>query len=181
MEPTARDYESCSEPRIHDAVETTRRKHARIYSCGSSNEQCRHKRPYRRLPGFVRSIVVILGATIALRGRVSASNPLELNGGSCLAMAGKDCVALAVDRRFGLEGQLVSTEAKRVLKVRHEVAFRSAIVDAAVSKLPKGSIAAEESSKGRWPYGCATAWRMPQVKACCLKSVVFTSLFVFSP
>ena len=42
---------------------------------------------------------------------------MELNGGSCLAMAGKGCVALAVDRRFGLKGQLVSTDAKRVLKV----------------------------------------------------------------
>lgn len=63
--------------------------------------------------------IITLVATIALRGGVLASsNPLELNGGSCLAMAGKGCVALAVDRRFGLEGQLVSTEAKRVLKVR---------------------------------------------------------------
>lgn len=61
----------------------------------------------------------MFAATVVLRGSVLASsNPLELNGGSCLAMAGKDCVALAVDRRFGLEGQLVSTEAKRVLKVR---------------------------------------------------------------
>lgn len=34
-----------------------------------------------------------------------------------MAMAGKGCVALAVDRRFGLEGQLVSQDAKRVLKV----------------------------------------------------------------
>jgi len=60
----------------------------------------------------------VLAATVALKGGVLASsNPLELNGGSCLAMAGKGCVALAVDRRFGLEGQLVSTEAKRVLKV----------------------------------------------------------------
>lgn len=62
--------------------------------------------------------VIVFAATVARRGGVLASsNPLELNGGSCLAMAGKGCVALAVDRRFGLEGQLVSTEAKRVLKV----------------------------------------------------------------
>lgn len=33
-------------------------------------------------------------------------------------MAGKGCIVLAVDRRFGQEGQLVSTDAKRVLKVR---------------------------------------------------------------
>lgn len=28
-------------------------------------------------------------------------NPLTLNGGSVLAMAGDECVALAVDKRFG--------------------------------------------------------------------------------
>ncbi|CAM9365774.1 unnamed protein product [Discosporangium mesarthrocarpum] len=32
-------------------------------------------------------------------------------------MAGDSCVAVAVDKRFGLEGQLVSDDAKRVLKV----------------------------------------------------------------
>ena len=64
--------------------------------------------------------LILFAATIALQGRASASsNPLELNGGSCLAMAGKDCVAVAVDRRFGQEGQLVSAEAKRVLKVNY--------------------------------------------------------------
>lgn len=62
--------------------------------------------------------LVMFAITLVLQGRaVLASNPLELNGGSCLAMAGKGCVALAVDRRFGLEGQLVSADAKRVLKV----------------------------------------------------------------
>lgn len=58
--------------------------------------------------------IVIFRAGEAL----ASSNPLELNGGSCLAMAGKGCVALAVDRRLGLEGQLISADAKRVLKVR---------------------------------------------------------------
>ncbi|CAN0230547.1 unnamed protein product [Ectocarpus sp. 8 AP-2014] len=67
-------------------------------------------------------VAIMLVATVAVRGGVLASsNPLELNGGSCLAMAGKGCVALAVDRRFGLEGQLVSTEAKRVLKVNGQL------------------------------------------------------------
>eukprot|EP00903_Cladosiphon_okamuranus_P011114 g10490.t1 len=64
----------------------------------------------------------VFAATVALRGSaLASSNPLELNGGSCLAMAGKRCVALAVDRRFGLEGQLVSTEAKRVLKINGQL------------------------------------------------------------
>ena len=76
-------------------------------------------RSQRRWPRCHQLITfVVFATTIALRGRTSASsNPMELNGGSCLAMAGKGCVALAVDRRFGLEGQLVSTDAKRVLKV----------------------------------------------------------------
>lgn len=85
----------------------------------SSSEQ----RRTNRRPSFAfRELLlgaVVFAATIALKGTaLASSNPLELNGGSCLAMAGKGCVALAVDRRFGLEGQLVSTEAKRVLKVR---------------------------------------------------------------
>lgn len=64
--------------------------------------------------------LILFAATVGLPGRAYASsNPLDLNGGSCLVMAGKDCVAMAVDRRFGLEEQLVSAEAKRVLKVGH--------------------------------------------------------------
>lgn len=63
-------------------------------------------------------LAVALTAMASCRRASASSNPLELNGGSCLAMAGKGCVALAVDRRFGLEGQLVSADAKRVLKVR---------------------------------------------------------------
>lgn len=89
--------------------------------CSSSNERRRRNRYL--WPSFAfRELPLLLGAVVfagtALKGGVLASsNPLELNGGSCLAMAGKGCVALAVDRRFGLEGQLVSAEAKRVLKV----------------------------------------------------------------
>lgn len=63
-------------------------------------------------------LAVVVTAMASCRRASASSNPLELNGGSCLAMAGKGCVALAVDRRFGLEGQLVSADAKRVLKVR---------------------------------------------------------------
>lgn len=62
---------------------------------------------------------IILAVLVAFSPKLAlaSSNPMELNGGSCMAMAGKGCVALAVDRRFGLEGQLVSQDAKRVLKV----------------------------------------------------------------
>lgn len=125
MTLTAHEDEARSGGRIHDAVEMSRRKHVQSCVCGSRAMRRRHRPPSRRLPGLIFSVVVVLAAAIALRGGVTASNPLELNGGSCLAMAGKDCVALAVDRRFGLEGQLVSTEAKRVLKVRQASDCRS--------------------------------------------------------
>lgn len=72
----------------------------------------------------------IIAATLAIllccKVASASSNPLELNGGSCVAMTGRGCVALAVDRRFGLGGQLVSTDAKRVLKVRsHDTYLRA--------------------------------------------------------
>ena len=105
-------------------MESGRRR--RVRPCSSSSERSTslwaRSFAFRELPLLLGAAV--FAATVALRGSVLASsNPLELNGGSCLAMAGKGCVALAVDRRFGLEGQLVSTEAKRVLKVRRAVQF----------------------------------------------------------
>jgi 20S proteasome subunit beta 3 len=45
------------------------------------------------------------------------SSPLVYNGGCAVAMAGKNCVALAVDTRFGSAEQLVSKSARRVLAV----------------------------------------------------------------
>lgn len=48
---------------------------------------------------------------------VVAQNPLEINGGSCMAMVGKGCVAIAADKRFGVGFGLVSSDAKRILKL----------------------------------------------------------------
>ena len=35
---------------------------------------------------------------------------LAYNGAAIMAMAGKDCVAIASDRRFGVQAQTISTE-----------------------------------------------------------------------
>lgn len=117
MELTARGNRYCNNKRTRNSVRPGRRRDGRPCSHHSTgNERRTNYQARRRLSVLIGAIV--FAVTVALRGGVLASsNPLELNGGSCLAMAGKGCVALAVDRRFGLEGQLVSTEAKRVLKV----------------------------------------------------------------
>eukprot|EP00953_Heterococcus_sp_UTEX-ZZ885_P025647 13939-Heterococcus_DN1.PRE.2 len=47
----------------------------------------------------------------------AGSSPMELNGGSCVAASGRGCVAVAVDKRFGKGNELVSDNARRVLKL----------------------------------------------------------------
>jgi len=42
-------------------------------------------------------------------------DPTKLNGGSCLAMAGRDCVALVLDSRFGSGTNLINVQARHVL------------------------------------------------------------------
>jgi 20S proteasome subunit beta 3 len=42
-------------------------------------------------------------------------DPTSMNGGSCLAMAGNGCVALAVDKRFGTGPQMVNVVTRKVL------------------------------------------------------------------
>ena len=42
-------------------------------------------------------------------------DPMTMNGGSVLAMAGRDCVALAVDKRFGSGPQTVGVSPRHVL------------------------------------------------------------------
>ena len=46
---------------------------------------------------------------------VSSSDPSSLNGGSAMAMVGKDCVALAVDKRFGSGPQLINISPRKVI------------------------------------------------------------------
>jgi 20S proteasome subunit beta 3 len=43
-------------------------------------------------------------------------DPMTLNGGSVLAMAGKNCVAVAVDKRFGSANALVNITPRKILR-----------------------------------------------------------------
>lgn len=49
------------------------------------------------------------------------SDPFSYNGGSMLAMSGKNCVAIAADRRFGKQYQTVSTNFQKVFKMQDNI------------------------------------------------------------
>ncbi len=65
--------------------------------------------------------VILLGAVVASLSRfhvvVAQQNPLTMNGGSVLAMAGKNCVVLAVDRRFGSGRSLINVRKRPILQI----------------------------------------------------------------
>lgn len=44
---------------------------------------------------------------------------LQYNGSALIGMAGKNCVALASDRRFGAQQQLISTKMQRIFKINN--------------------------------------------------------------
>ena len=52
------------------------------------------------------------------------SNPTEINGGSALAMIGKDCVAVAGDLRLGMQSVGVANNFEKVFD--YEGRFRRA-------------------------------------------------------
>lgn len=39
---------------------------------------------------------------------------MSYNGGAVMAMRGKNCVAIAADRRFGIQAQMVTTDFQKV-------------------------------------------------------------------
>ncbi len=39
---------------------------------------------------------------------------MSYNGGAVMAMRGKECVAIASDRRFGVQAQLVTTDFQKI-------------------------------------------------------------------
>lgn len=39
---------------------------------------------------------------------------MSYNGGAVMAMRGKDCVAIAADRRYGIQAQMVTTDFQKV-------------------------------------------------------------------
>ncbi|CAM9440606.1 unnamed protein product [Heterosigma akashiwo] len=65
-----------------------------------------------------KALALILAA---LAVRVRCQTPFDMNGGSVLAMAGKNCVAVAVDKRFGVGPQMIDSSAKRVIKIHNKL------------------------------------------------------------
>ena len=61
---------------------------------------------------FVCLFIVIVAA--ARRCNAQQQDPLTMNGGSLMAMAGNECVALAVDKRFGSGSQMVNIAPRHV-------------------------------------------------------------------
>jgi len=61
---------------------------------------------------------IVIGMLICHVFRMTSAqqqDPSTLNGGSAMAMAGDECVALAVDQRFGSGMQMVNVSPRRVL------------------------------------------------------------------
>lgn len=46
---------------------------------------------------------------------------LAHNGGSVVAMVGKNCVAIASDRRFGVQLQTLATDFQRIFKIHDQL------------------------------------------------------------
>lgn len=59
-------------------------------------------------------IVMVFASMIAIVNGQEQQNPMTLNGGSLLAMAGEGCVAMAVDKRFGSGPQMVTIAPRHV-------------------------------------------------------------------
>lgn len=81
--------------------------------------------PSRRISVIRLLFAILLSSTCpSLHIIVQAQqqqDPSTLNGGSILAMTGNDCVAVAVDKRFGSGPALVNIEPRPVLLVDHRV------------------------------------------------------------
>ena len=46
---------------------------------------------------------------------------LEYNGAAIIAMTGKDCVAIAADRRFGIQAQTVSMNFQKIFQMNDKL------------------------------------------------------------
>ncbi|KAL4835505.1 hypothetical protein H8958_022203 [Nasalis larvatus] len=51
--------------------------------------------------------------TVSVRGERTPSI-MSYNGGAVMAMKGKNCVAIAADRRFGIQAQMVTTDFQKI-------------------------------------------------------------------
>jgi 20S proteasome subunit beta 3 len=45
---------------------------------------------------------------------------LEYNGGGIVAMVGKNCVAIASDRRYGIKQQTISTNMQKIFQINNK-------------------------------------------------------------
>lgn len=48
---------------------------------------------------------------------LTSQSVFEYNGSAIVAMIGKDCVAIAADRRLGIQAQTVSTNFQKIFKL----------------------------------------------------------------
>ncbi len=46
---------------------------------------------------------------------------MEYNGAALVAMVGKECVAIAADRRLGIQAQTVSTNFQKVFRINDKL------------------------------------------------------------
>jgi 20S proteasome alpha/beta subunit len=84
-------------------------------------------RRYRHVLGevYIGWMVVTVLTFVASSGRCTIvpvvaqqqQNPLTMNGGSVLAMAGKNCVVLAVDKRFGSGRSLINVRHRPIIQI----------------------------------------------------------------
>jgi 20S proteasome subunit beta 3 len=65
-------------------------------------------------PSFLSLVAIIIAQLLVAVQAQEQENPLTFNGGSLLAMAGNECVALAVDKRFGSGRQMVTIAPRHV-------------------------------------------------------------------
>ena len=49
------------------------------------------------------------------------TNPFEINGSALVAMKGKCCVAIAADRRLGVQLQTVATNFQKVFQMQDNI------------------------------------------------------------
>lgn len=46
---------------------------------------------------------------------------MEMNGAAIVAMVGKDCVAIAADKRLGVQAQTVSTNFQKIFEMNDQL------------------------------------------------------------
>lgn len=49
------------------------------------------------------------------------SSIMQYNGAAVIAMAGKDCIAIASDKRFGIRNQTMGTEMKKLVQINDKI------------------------------------------------------------